>query len=129
MADLQRRIQAMEKRCFHKIVHMSCKDHITNDEAQSRIKAARDFLTTIKKCKLKWYGYVTCSAGLAKTILQGHCARKKKKKQTVEELGGQHQVGDRLVLRQVPDGSHGLNDLGGMSHISGTPITHESRDR
>ena len=28
-------------------------------------------LTSVKRCKLKWYGHVTRSSGLAKTILQG----------------------------------------------------------
>ena len=30
-----------------------------------------DLLTIIKKRKLKWYGHITRSSGLAKTILQG----------------------------------------------------------
>ena len=30
-----------------------------------------DFLTIVKRRKLQWYGHVSCSAGLAKTILQG----------------------------------------------------------
>ena len=30
-----------------------------------------DLLTTVKRCKLKWYGHVSRSSGLAKTILQG----------------------------------------------------------
>ena len=30
-----------------------------------------DLLTTVKRRKLKWYGHVTRSSGLAKTILQG----------------------------------------------------------
>ena len=30
-----------------------------------------DILTTVKKRKLKWFGHVSRSAGLAKTILQG----------------------------------------------------------
>ena len=30
-----------------------------------------DLLTTVKRLKLKWYGHVTRSSGLAKTILQG----------------------------------------------------------
>ena len=30
-----------------------------------------DLLTTVKKRKLKWYGHVSRSSGLAKTILQG----------------------------------------------------------
>ena len=30
-----------------------------------------DLFTTVKKRKLKWYGHVSRSSGLAKTILQG----------------------------------------------------------
>ena len=30
-----------------------------------------DLLTIVKRCKLQWYGHVSCSSGLAKTILQG----------------------------------------------------------
>ena len=28
-------------------------------------------MTTVKRCKLQWYGHVSRSSGLAKTILQG----------------------------------------------------------
>jgi hypothetical protein len=74
-ADLQRRIQAFEMRCYRKILHISYKDHVTNEEVRKRIKAAigpyEDLLTIVKKRKLKWYGHITRSSGLAKTILQG----------------------------------------------------------
>ena len=30
-----------------------------------------DHLTIVKRCKLQWYGHVSCSSGLANTILQG----------------------------------------------------------
>ena len=31
----------------------------------------KDLLTILKRRKLQWYGHVSCSTGLAKTILQG----------------------------------------------------------
>ena len=53
----------------------SFKDHVTNDEVRDRIQAEigpfEDLLTTVKKRKLRWYGHVSRSSGLAKTILQG----------------------------------------------------------
>ena len=74
-ADLQKRIQAMEIRCFRKILRISFKDHVTNEAVRNKIKQAigpyDDLLTTVKKRKLKWYGHVSRSSGLAKTILQG----------------------------------------------------------
>ena len=75
-AELQRRIQlqAMEMRCYRKILHISYKDHVTSKEVcaiQQAIGPHEDILTIIKRHKLQWYGHVTCSSGLAKTILQG----------------------------------------------------------
>ena len=71
----QRRIQAMEMRCYCKILHISYKDHVTNEEVHAKIQQAigphEDLLTIVKKRKLQWYGRVPRSSGLAKTILQG----------------------------------------------------------
>ena len=39
-AELQRRIQAMEMRCYCKILHISYKDHVTNDEVRAKIQQA-----------------------------------------------------------------------------------------
>ena len=36
-AELQRRIQAMEMRCYRKILRISYKDHVTNDEVRAKI--------------------------------------------------------------------------------------------
>ena len=74
-AELQRRIQAMEMRCYRKILRISYKDHVINEEVRAEIQQAigprEDLLTTVKKRKLQWYGQVSRSSGLAKTILQG----------------------------------------------------------
>ena len=74
-AELQRRIQAMEMRCYRKILHISYKDHVANKEVHAKILQAtgphEDLLTIVKRRKLQWYGHVSCSSGLAKTILQG----------------------------------------------------------
>ena len=74
-AELQKRIQAMEMRCYRKILRISYKDHVTNVEVRAKIQQAigphEDLLTIVKRCKLQWYGHVSHSSGLAKTILQG----------------------------------------------------------
>ena len=61
-------------RCYRKILRISYKDHVTNEEARAKIQWAigphEDRLTIIKRCKLQWYGHVSHSSGLAKTILQ-----------------------------------------------------------
>ena len=62
-AELQRRIQAMEMRCYRKILCIPYKDHVTNKEVHNRIKQAigpyEDLLTAVKRRKLKWYGHVS----------------------------------------------------------------------
>ena len=39
-AELQRIIQAMEKRCYRKITHISYKDHVSNEEVRAKIQQA-----------------------------------------------------------------------------------------
>ena len=74
-AELQRRIQAMETRCYHKILCILYKDNVTNEKVRAKIQQAigphEDLLTTVKRRKLQWYGHVSRSSGLAKTISQG----------------------------------------------------------
>ena len=65
----------MKMRCYRKILHISYKVHVTNKEVRAKIQQAigphEDLLTIIKRCQLQWYGRVSRSSGLAKTILQG----------------------------------------------------------
>ena len=65
----------MEMRCYRKTLRISDKDHTTNEEVRAKIQQAigphEDPLTIAKRRKLQWYGHVSRSSGLAKTILQG----------------------------------------------------------
>ena len=74
-AELQRRIQAMEMRCYRKILHISYKDHATNKEIRAKVQQAigphQDLRTIVKRRKLQWYGHVSRSSGLVKSILHG----------------------------------------------------------
>ena len=69
----------MEMRCYRKILRISYKDYVTNEEVRAKIQKIigpqEDLLTIVKKYKLRWYGHVSCSPGLAKTILQGTVKR------------------------------------------------------
>ena len=64
-----------------------------------------ELLTLVKKRKLRWFGHVSRSSGLAKTILQGTVKEIKKKRQTEEEVGRQYQRMDRNGLCQLNKGS------------------------
>ena len=55
-AELQRRIQAMEMRCYCKILHISYKDHVSNKEVHAKIQQAigpHKDLTIVKRHKLQ----------------------------------------------------------------------------
>ena len=75
IAELQRRIKAMEMRCYRKILRISYKDHVTNEVVRTKIRQAigphEDLLAIVERNKLQWYGHVSLSSVLAKTILQG----------------------------------------------------------
>ena len=112
-AELQRRIQAMEMKCCRKILHISYKDHVTNEEVHAKIQQAigphEDLLTIIKRRKLQWYGHVFIRFG--QNHLARHSERGKKTRWTKEEVGRQHQGMDRSGLRQVPEGSGGQGKM------------------
>ena len=74
-AEMERKISTVETRFYRRLLGITYRDHITNDEVRRRISQAIgpyvDLLTIVKTRKLRWYGHVTRSCGLAKTILQG----------------------------------------------------------
>ena len=72
-AELQRRVQAMEMKCYRKILYITYKDHVTNEKVSAKIQQAigpHEDLMIVKRRKLQW-GHVSRPSGLAKTILQG----------------------------------------------------------
>ena len=74
-AEIERRIQALEMRFNRRLLNISYKEQVTNEEVRNRIQNAigvhDDLLTIIKKRKLRWYSHISRSSGMAKTILQG----------------------------------------------------------
>ena len=73
--DLEKRIQAFEMRCFRKLLGITYRDRVTNEEVRSRIIQAAgpydELLSIVRRRKLKWFGHVTRGASLAKIVLQG----------------------------------------------------------
>ena len=62
-------------RCYCKILRISYKDRVANEEDHAKIQQTiephEDLLTIEKRRKVEWYGHVSRSSGVAKTILQG----------------------------------------------------------
>ena len=74
-AETERRTKSLEIRCYKRLMNISYKDHVTNEVVRNRIQNAigvqDDLLTMVKKRKLRWYGHISRSSGMSKTILQG----------------------------------------------------------
>ena len=52
------------------LIQRPCYQWESPAKIQQEIGPQEDLLTTVKRCKLLWYGHVSHSSGLAKTILQ-----------------------------------------------------------
>ena len=109
--------------------HISYKDHVTNEEVRAKIQRTigphEDLLTIVKRRKLQWYGHVSRSSDLAKSIFSKHNEKEKKTRQTEEEVGRQHQGMDRPGVCRVPEGSgeQGKMKETGFEIICGAPTT------
>ena len=74
-AEPERRIKALQMKCYRRLLNISYKNQVMNKEVCNRIQNAigvhDDLLTMVKKRKLGWYSHISISSGMAKTILQG----------------------------------------------------------
>ena len=96
---------SVDMRCFRKLLGISYRDHITNEEVKARIGNAvgpyEDPLTSVKRRKLKWYGYVTRSSGLAKTILQGTVQGGRQRKRWEDNIKEWTGLERNIILRKA----------------------------
>ena len=74
-AELEKRAQAFEMRCYRRLLNISYKDHVTDGGVRRKIQAAiggcGELLTLVRKRRLGWFGHVSGSSGLAGAVLQG----------------------------------------------------------
>ena len=89
-AELEKRTQAFEMRCYLRLLNISYKDHVTNEEVHRKIQAVigeyDELLTLVKKRKLRWFGHVSRSYGLAKKSYRAQS--KEKEKEADRRRGG-----------------------------------------
>ena len=103
----------MEMRCYRKILRTSYKDHVTNEEVRAKIQQAigphEDLMTIIKKTQtaVAW----SCLAFIrsCQNHLARHSEKRKKTRQTEEEVEDNVRPG----VRQVPEGSGEQGKIGG----------------
>ena len=101
-----------------RLLNISYKDHVTNEEVRNRIQNAigvhDNLLTMVKKRKLRWYGHISRSSGMAKTILQGAVKgarrrgrQKKRWEDNIKEWAGM-EFGDSLRAAEDREGWQGI---------------------
>ena len=85
-AELERRIQALEMRYYRRLLNISYKDHVMNEEVRNRIQNAigvhDDLLTTEKETQMVWPHLWRVEDNSA-----GDSERSKKERKTEEEMG------------------------------------------
>ena len=117
-AEIERRTQALEMRCYRRLLNIFYKDNVTNQEVCNRIQNATgvhdDLLTMVRKRKLRWYGHISRSSGMVKTVLQGTMKgarrRKRQKKRwedNIKEWTGM-EFGDSLGAAEDREGWKGI---------------------
>ena len=82
-AELEKRTQDFEIRCYRRLLNNSYKGHVTNVDVRREIQAAigdyDELLTLVKKRKLRWFGHASISLASAKTTLQGTVKGKRRR--------------------------------------------------
>ena len=97
--------------------HLIKKKHVTNKEVGAKIQQAigpLEDLTIVKRHKLKWYGHVSRSSVLAKTILQGTMTGgggRKKTRQAEQEVTGLDFVKSQRVVGNRKMEETGCEDI------------------
>ena len=118
-------------RCYRRLVNISYKDHVTNEEVCRKTQAAfgeyDELLTLVKKRTLRWFRHVSRSYGVAKTILQGRVKEKRKRgrqkkrwEDNIKEWTGMNFASSTRAAETGQDGKGLLRIF-----ICGTPTTFE----
>ena len=73
-ADLERRIQAFENKCFRRMLGISYREHKTNEYVWQEVSILAGpqelLLSIVKRRKLSWFGHVCRHDTLPKIILE-----------------------------------------------------------
>ena len=98
----------MEMRCYCRILRISYKDHVTNEEGRAKIQQAigpHEDLAIIKETQtaVVWTCIPVIRSG--QNHVARHSERGKKTRQTEKDVKRQHQGLDKPGVLQVPDNS------------------------
>ena len=114
---IEKKIQYFYMRCYRRILGISYKDRITNEKVKEMVKRAagpfEKLLRADKKRKLKWFGHITRSSGLAKSILHGTVPGKRGKGRPRRQWGDNIREWTGLSKEQLQHQAHKIGMNGG----------------
>jgi len=95
----EKRIQAFEMRGLRQILRVPWTAKRTNDWVLDKAEVSRNLLESVKARKLTYFGHVmqSSSESLQKQIMQGTTSGSQKKRQTENNVDGQHLPMDRTA--------------------------------
>jgi len=64
-------VSTFEMTCYRRMLRISWKDHRTNESVLNEIGANREFVTTIRKRKLQYFGHMIWAQNLCTHIFEG----------------------------------------------------------
>ena len=111
-AELEKRTQTFEMNCYRRLLNISYKDHVTNEEVRRKIQAAigeyDELLTLVKKRKLRWFGHISRSSGLAKTRKKEKEADRRRGGKTISKSGQEWTLPPQLGQLKTGQDGKGL---------------------
>lgn len=67
----KKKLEAFKMWCYRRMMKISWRDHITNQEVLQRIEEKRSLITTISIRRAKWLGHILRQDGLLLNIIEG----------------------------------------------------------
>ena len=81
--ELQGKIRALEMRCLKRLLNITYRERITNNEVRSivtrEIGPNSELLAMVIRNKLKWFGHIIRSTTMYKTLIQGNIDGKRRR--------------------------------------------------
>ena len=134
-ADLERRIQAFETKCYRRLLRISWFERRTNEYVLNLVETLAGpqerLLSIVKRRKLQWFGHATRHNTLSKTILQGTLeggrARGRPRRSWVDDIKSWTELGMPQLLSEAEDRTR-WRRLSSTASLTSPPRPNGSRD-
>ncbi|XP_071853762.1 uncharacterized protein [Apostichopus japonicus] len=77
--ETENKIEAFEMWLYRKMLKVSYKDRMSNEEVLNRVSEERKLLSELKNRKMQYMGHILRSNGLQKQLLEGKVGSKRKR--------------------------------------------------